>query len=115
MHSEGWTDDHGALEKEEVMTRLATIFAWSALLAVPAIAEADQHAAPHPAPAAAAPPAGQMPMAGSPMMNGDMAAHLKAMHAPRGMMAKGGMHAGKRACPHHKMHGRHRHCSMHRK
>jgi len=97
------------------MTRLATIFACSVLLAMPAIAQADQHAAHHPAPAAAAPPAGQMPMASPPMMNGDMAAHHKAMHGSEGMMAKSGMHAGKRACPHHKAHGRHRHCGKHRK
>lgn len=97
------------------MARFAAIFACSVLLTVPAIAQADQHGAHHLGAAAPTPPTGQMPMMGSSMMNGDMAAHHKAMHAPGGMMAKDGMGAAKRGCPHHKAHGRHHHCKMHRK
>jgi len=97
------------------MTRFATMLACSFLLAAPAIAQADQHAAHHPAPPAATAPAGQMPMAGSSMMNGDMAAHHAAMHGPGGMMAKGGMHAGKHDCT-HRAKGRHHPCrTRHRK
>ena len=106
-----------AVHKEDVMTRLATILACSLLFAGPAMAQANQHAAHHPAPAAApaTSPAGQMPMDGPSMMNGDMTAHHKAMYASGGMMAKGGMGAARHRCPRHKAHARHHHCKMHRK
>ena len=107
-----------SIHKEDVMTRLATILACSLLFAGPVIAQADQHAAHHPGPPPATPtaPAGQMPMAGSSMMNGDMAKHHAAMHAPGGMMDQGRMHEGKHACTHHKARGAHRHCKpRHRK
>jgi hypothetical protein len=92
----------------DVMTRRVTIFACSLLLAGPVLAQADQHAAHHPASAATTAPAGQMPMAGSSMMSGDMAKHHATMHAR--MMAKSGMHKGKHDCAHHKTRGAHRHC-----
>lgn len=123
MHGQAPVDDYGIFKEEDVMTKFMAIFACSLLFAGPALAQADQHDTHHPdtmpavttPPAATASPAAQMPMTGSPMMNGDMAARHAAMHRSGCMMAQDAMHASKCDCPHHKRHGRHRHWRMHRK